>query len=207
MKTDTYGGDISWLQAADEAKYFRVLNAAKDYSESGTRNGMHLNGPYPLHLLGKMLIAIDEHQEHLEQSGQYSLPAARLLDAGCGAGQLVLLASAVFNYGADGFDLDEKYIRQGTHLIQEMGEANWANVWVQDATKFDRYGDYDIVILNKLFVGPMQQSELEAKVQNELKPGGYLIKLNNVTPVNSGMGFELILSDGLGGCVVRKLVT
>lgn len=205
MKTDRYGGDITWLPPQEEKTYFRVLNAAADNRESGTRDGMHLNGPYPLHLFGQMLTRIDEYQDQLEQNEEEFVPAYRVLDAGCGAGQLVALAATVFSFSADGFDLDPKYIRQANALLDElMVRGNYGETWIQDATEFEHYGDYDIVILNKLFVGPVAQAKLEAKVHDALKPGAYMIRLNNITLPD---GWEMIFSDGLGGSVIRKPLT
>lgn len=202
MKTDRYGGDITWLPAQEEQSYFHILNYAAETRDSGTRDGMHLNGPYPLHLFGQMLTRIDRYQDELELSGAKYLPTFRVLDAGCGAGQLVALASEVFCYTADGFDLDEKYVKQARVLFKELGISDaYAGAWVQDATEFEHYGDYDIVVLNKLFVGPVAQSKLEAKVHDELKSGAYMIRLNNITLPE---GWEMIFSDGLGGSVIRK---
>jgi SAM-dependent methyltransferase len=92
------------------------------------------------------------------------------LDPGCGIGTKVYVAQQVFGWEAAGFDICEKYIQVA---VQELGLDH--NVLLFDADEFPHYDVFDIVYLSRPFRDDKREYRYEQRVQNEMKPGAFLI--------------------------------
>jgi len=99
-------------------------------------------------------------------------PGTEFLEVGCGPGSKALLAAALFDLDAYGFDLDEDMVKAALD--------NGANACVADALKYPAYGGADIVYVNKPLHLPLE-ADLERKVYEDMKPGAVLILANGAT--------------------------
>lgn len=188
---------MNWVTERNEEAWRIICAETERNSTSATRDGRHLNAPYPLTAFGDLLEETDLYDEI---HGDHV--AIRLLDIGCGTGQLMAIASEFFVMECDGFDAVPEYVDAAEALFSKLENSQeWCNAWVDDALTAEvSYSAYDIVVLNRLFVGPGQQAELEQKVWKALSPGAYFIRLNNVSAVQG----TVVAQNGLGGCVIRK---
>lgn len=188
----------TWLTRRNEEYFNLIMEYTEEWLTQAISNGMHLNAAYPLKAFGDLLDAVDLHAEIHSPIASWDF-----LDIGCGTGQLVAIASEMFGYEAHGMDYSGEYADRAEELFEKLPSHRYTQVWQQDADTLTR-GDmdhYDVVTLNRLYVGPMKQTELEARVASNLKPGGYLIKLNNVSMPE---GWEIVSRNTLGGVAIRK---
>jgi SAM-dependent methyltransferase len=189
----------SWITDARRPQWDKIVQHAEQHQEEGTRDGQFSNMVYPLLAFGDLLNAVDLYDEEYGSD-----VACKLLDIGCGAGQLMAIATEFFSFRSDGFDNSAYLAEQADELTwQLMPEGMYMSAWQEDVTdfNFNLLDMYHVVVLNRLFVGPGQQTDLETKVFDYLSPGSYMIKLNNVSMPEDA---TIITSNSLGGCVVRK---
>lgn len=91
------------------------------------------------------------------------------LEVGCGPGTKSMLATALFDLEAYGFDIDPDMVR--------AAQDNGANACVADALEYPAYGQPDILFVNKPLHLPLEVT-LERKVFEDMKPGAVLILTN-----------------------------
>lgn len=185
----------SWITPDREPVWKLIYEFTRERSTIATRDGMHLNQPYPLKYFGDLLDKVDRHSEY----GVNHVPW-RFLDAGCGNGQLMAIAT-FFGLYPDGFDIDPEMVAAAEELGSKLDYCPDFYVWQDDWRNFTGYDKYDVIVLNRLSVSPAGQALLERTVYENMRPHTYLVKLNNVTvPVNC----EIVASNQLGGYVVLK---
>lgn len=189
----------SWITEKRRPVLHTIVEHAMMYSETGTRDGEFGNLPYPLEAFGDLLETLDLYDE--EHGNEW---AHKLLDIGCGAGQLMAIATEFFGFHTHGFDISDRQVEYADELAWKiMPQGMYMAAWQGDVAdyNFNVLDNYHIVVLNRLFVGPGQQSDLESKVFDHLSYGSYMVKLNNVSMPEDA---EFITANALGGCVVRK---
>jgi len=96
----------------------------------------------------------------------------QFLEVGCGPGSKSVLAGALFDLDAHGFDIDPDMVAAAAD--------NGADAIVWDAMKYPAYDEPDIVYLNKPLHLPLE-AELERMVYEDMKPGAVLILANGAT--------------------------
>jgi len=99
-------------------------------------------------------------------------PGPEFLEVGCGPGSKSILAAALFDLDAGGFDVDEEMVKAALD--------NGANACVADAMLYPAYHQPDIVYLNKPLHLPLE-ADLERKIYEDMKPGAVLILANGAT--------------------------
>ncbi|MEN8200517.1 MAG: methyltransferase domain-containing protein [Thermodesulfobacteriota bacterium] len=106
--------------------------------------------------------------DYLEMEGRNEDRTFRFLDVGCGIGNILLIAE---QYGFDvyGFERDEASCRIAMDIIGKE------RVWLDDAWKFENYGDYDVVYFFRPLPEAGPQSKLEQLIEERIKPGAVLI--------------------------------
>lgn len=187
----------SWMTDANQDAWKTIWSHAGKHHTTATHDGMHRNTVYPLMAFGDLLDVIDRHSE----TAVNHVPR-EFLDIGCGAGQLMAIAAEYFGYFVDGFDIDPNMVQAAQELFENLGNP-FTYVWEQDATGKYVVAGYDVIVLNRLFVGPGQQEELERKVFKLAKRHAYIVKLNNIT-IPSRDEADPIASNSKGGIVVLK---
>jgi trans-aconitate methyltransferase len=96
-------------------------------------------------------------------------PGTEFLEVGCGPGSKSLLAAALFDLDAGGFDIDPDMVAAALD--------NGANACVADALKYRAYYEPDILYLNKPLHLPLE-ADLERRIYEDMKPGAVLILCN-----------------------------
>jgi SAM-dependent methyltransferase len=92
------------------------------------------------------------------------------LDPGCGIGTKVYVAKMVFGWEATGFDIVPEYIKVAHDELGLIHQTVTGNV--DDPHP---YGLFDIVWLSRPFRDDKREFAYEQRVQNEMKPGAFLI--------------------------------
>lgn len=95
-------------------------------------------------------------------------PPPRLLDVGCGIGNVLLIAEQ-FGFEVYGFEKDEYPYRIAAKLIGEERIVQ-ADIWT-----YEGYGDYEVIYYYRPFSDREQQLRFERLIEDSLKPGGILI--------------------------------
>jgi SAM-dependent methyltransferase len=151
------GGELSALHNTMCALETRWIPAV---SGEG-RGGSHPAVSYPIGLFMRgMQLARDHFSEAEHQP--------RFLDAGCGIGTKVALASQL-NWQADGLDFVPEYCSAARELC---GPASV--IYETDARDFDQYGDYDLVYCYRCLVDEQACAQLAEQVAEQLKPGAMM---------------------------------
>ena len=95
-------------------------------------------------------------------------PKPRLLDVGCGIGNVLLIAEQ-FGFEVYGFEKDEYPFRVAAKLIGEE-RITQADIWT-----YEGYGDYEVIYYYRPFSGREQQLRFEKLIEDSMKTGGILI--------------------------------
>ena len=95
-------------------------------------------------------------------------PQPRLLDVGCGIGNVLLIAEQ-FGFEVYGFEKDEYPFRVAAKLIGEDRIAQ-ADIWT-----YESYGEYEVIYYYRPFSGREQQLRFERLIEDSMKTGGILI--------------------------------
>ena len=95
-------------------------------------------------------------------------PLPRLLDVGCGIGNVLLIAEQ-FGFDVYGIEKDEYPFRVAARLIGEERIAQ-ADIWA-----YQDYGKYEVVYYYRPFSGRDQQLRFEKLIEDTMKTGGILI--------------------------------
>ncbi len=104
----------------------------------------------------------------LKMEGENARQNFRFLDVGCGIGNILLVAE---QYGFDvfGFEKDEASCRFAMEILGKE------RVWLEDAWKFEKYADFDVVYFFRPLPEAGPQSKLEQLIEDRIKPGAILI--------------------------------
>ncbi|HEX9714199.1 MAG TPA: class I SAM-dependent methyltransferase [Desulfurivibrionaceae bacterium] len=95
-------------------------------------------------------------------------PQPRLLDVGCGIGNVLLVAEQ-FGFEVYGIEKDEYPFQVAARLIGEERIAQ-ADIWT-----YEGYGEYEVIYYYRPFSGREQQLRFERLIEDRLKTGGILI--------------------------------
>ena len=95
-------------------------------------------------------------------------PQPRLLDVGCGIGNVLLVAEQ-FCFEVYGIEKDEYPFQVAARLIGEERIAQ-ADIWT-----YEGYGEYEVIYYYRPFSGREQQLRFERLIEDRLKTGGILI--------------------------------
>jgi trans-aconitate methyltransferase len=86
------------------------------------------------------------------------------LDVGAGPGTRMLLAREIFGLVVHGIDRVPEYCKAA---CEELG----LTVDCEDALRYKRYGEYDLIWVNRPIRDAELQAQLEAKLWDEMAPG------------------------------------
>ena len=95
-------------------------------------------------------------------------PPLRLLDVGCGIGNVLLIAEQ-FGFDVYGIEKDEYSFPIAAKLIGEDRIAQ-ADIWA-----YEGYNEYDVIYYYRPFSGREQQLRFEKLIEDSMKTGGILI--------------------------------
>lgn len=95
-------------------------------------------------------------------------PHPRLLDVGCGIGNVLLVAEQ-FGFEVYGIEKDEYPFQVAARLIGEERIAQ-ADIWT-----YEGYGEYEVIYYYRPFSGREQQLRFERLIEDRMKTGGILI--------------------------------
>lgn len=95
-------------------------------------------------------------------------PLPRLLDVGCGIGNVLLIAEQ-FGFDVHGFEKDEYPFRVALRLMGEE-RITQADIWT-----YEGYGDNDVIYYYRPFSGREQQLRFESLIEDKMKTGAILI--------------------------------
>jgi len=95
-------------------------------------------------------------------------PLPRLLDVGCGIGNVLLIAEQ-FGFEVYGFEKDEYPFQVAARLIGE-GKITQADIWT-----YDDYGGYEVIYYYRPFSSREQQLRFEKLIEDSMKTGAILI--------------------------------
>lgn len=95
-------------------------------------------------------------------------PQPRLLDVGCGIGNVLLIAEQ-FGFEVYGFEKDDYSFPIAAKLIGEERVAQ-ADIWT-----YEGYGEYEVIYYYRPFSGRQQQLRFEKLIEDTMKTGGILI--------------------------------
>lgn len=95
-------------------------------------------------------------------------PQPRLLDVGCGIGNVLLVAEQ-FGFEVYGIEKDEYPFQVAARLIGEERIAQ-ADIWT-----YEGYGEYEVIYYYRPFSGREQQLRFERLIEDRMKTGGILI--------------------------------
>ncbi|GMG83739.1 hypothetical protein LNKW23_29520 [Paralimibaculum aggregatum] len=93
---------------------------------------------------------------------------ARFLEIGAGAGAKQLIAAQFFP-APEGIELDAGYLARAGQLAAQAPEG--ARLFAADATRFDRYGDYDVIYAYFPLRESAAESALEREIHRQMRHG------------------------------------
>ena len=97
-------------------------------------------------------------------SGQFNF-----LDAGCGTGNILLLAAAI-GFNVKGLEHDSKIIK-----LAKIINPLYNDIKKQDILTYKEYGKFDVIYYYRPFRDNDKQTEFERLVENQMKIGSLLI--------------------------------
>ena len=146
------------------------------------------------------VVTLTKVEKYLYKSGLPHPP--RFLDAGCGIGNIVLLAK-VSGFDAYGIDINPDLIEIAGHLLK----YDQNNLDKQDILSYNKYNYFDVVYYYCPLQNSVMEKKFEAKVENDLKVGGIIIAgLKRDRAIDKDPRFKRIKYLGYGGLRVWKKV-
>jgi SAM-dependent methyltransferase len=102
----------------------------------------------------------------------------KFLDAGCGIGNIMLLAHTTgFCHRIHGIEyFDDTYQKAIAWLgMKGLNNNSIFKIFRDDILKFKNYGDYDVIYYYRPFEDTKKQDELEKLIENSMKVGAILM--------------------------------
>jgi SAM-dependent methyltransferase len=208
-ENDDYGYSLKWLDERTAVSYEDVsiareqlnLYAHRDaqLAETGTTQGQFKNLPYPVSVIGGFLKDIDAYQDKLQDEGIDYPTCLDFLEVGCGSAVKATMAAEIFAYRAHAIDNSPEHVTSARETVNRFNQEDHVTVELADASTFNEYSDYDIIYLNRLYVGPAQQTVLENRIYRDMRPGTYLILVNGLSEWP-----DPIVRNTVNGAVYRK---
>lgn len=96
-------------------------------------------------------------------------PTYKFLDAGCGIGNIMLLASKI-GFTVYGLEIDPTIIR----FAREIGLYS-NNIIKQNILTYRSYSKYDVIYFYRPIVDEVKQAKFEKRVKDQMKQGAILI--------------------------------
>jgi len=140
--------------------------------------------PYPLSKFGKLLELARREWD------KYHSVMAAFLEVGCGPGTKCVFAQEFLWVESTGFDTSQKYIQAAEALATARSVD--CEFFVDDAEKFDEYGEYSIIFNNRVFRDLDRQARLDQRIYASMAEGAFLINGNQVT---QPPGWRLLAQD------------
>jgi SAM-dependent methyltransferase len=116
------------------------------------------------------------------------------LDAGCGVGNMLLIAYSVGFDSLNGIELDEKTARMARKLLKRAVKDYTYKIVKADLTKHDKYKDYDVIY----YFRPMHSKEAMIEFLNllrkNMKVGAIVITNGPYEPFWDDKKFKQILT-------------
>ena len=205
---DDYGYDLTWLtpkainneSSVAEARERLNIYAHRDaqLAETGITDGMFNNLPYPVSLIGGFLKDIDDYAN--EFSDDSTLTLRTFLEVGCGSAVKATMAADLFYYMSSAIDISEEHVENSRKTVSAFNQERHVKVEQADALTYNQYASADVTFLNRLFLGPETQVNLERKVWDDMRTGSFLILVNGL----SSWPGSLIVANNKCGAVYRK---
>ena len=153
--------------------FFNVINRfvgfySRDAARE-TRNDTDCEYPFVAMDTRQVFAQMDFVRAFLElDRANPTAPQPRLLDVGCGIGNVLLVAEQ-FGFEVYGIEKDEYPFQVAARLIGEERIAQ-ADIWT-----YKEYGEYEVIYYYRPFSGREQQLRFERLIEDSLKTGGILI--------------------------------
>jgi 2-polyprenyl-3-methyl-5-hydroxy-6-metoxy-1,4-benzoquinol methylase len=96
-------------------------------------------------------------------------PSYKFLDAGCGIGNIMLLAGKT-GFNVYGLEIDPTIIR----FVKEIGIYS-NNIIKQNILTFKHYNKYDVIYFYRPIINGNKQARFENRVKDQMKQGAILI--------------------------------
>jgi SAM-dependent methyltransferase len=133
----------------------------------------------------------------------------KFLDAGCGIGNVLLLARAMGLAGEyHGLELFPKTHKAAVKFVGEGNKDYINNIKIikKDILKFKSYADYDIIYYFHPLRDPEKEIKFEKKIENEMKVGAILIpRLKRDFSIEKDPRFEKLQLKDTNAGVWRKV--
>jgi SAM-dependent methyltransferase len=108
-------------------------------------------------------------------SGFLSSSTTKFLDAGCGCGNVLLIARAAsLTDKYNGIEFDKDNVEKANRMFVNNKE-NTFKIINGDILQFDKYHEYDIIYFYRPFSNSKSQILFERKVRDEMKVGAILL--------------------------------
>ncbi len=103
------------------------------------------------------------------------------LDVGCGVGQKVTIAKALFDFDAYGLELRDQLYRVARQLHKDLFVRRWhqptrkSQFFKANALTFPRYDQFDLIYFYCPIADHVLQTELEKKILTDAKVGAVIL--------------------------------
>ncbi len=170
-----YGALLSALESYEHQSYY-PLN-----SDEHRNKGRYDYQPYSINWFLHHLHDAHQVLKYLRPDEKKKF---KFVDIGCGVGTKVKLANALFD--AHGIEVWEPYTEVAKELMKKKIVRNHGKIYelkdtnrilVEDATKFENYGNYDILYFFRPLSEPEKEIKLENRIYQQAKPGTIVIPL------------------------------
>lgn len=127
--------------------------------------------------LSTLRIIRDDYYKHNDKNGPYPT----FLDAGCGLGVKMILAS-LMRFNSHGVEIDRKLIKQAKKMFRFDSPKNpypWCYPVHTPRIKYQsilthNYHDYDVIYFYRPLQNNDKQIEFEKRIHSQMKKGAYL---------------------------------
>lgn len=107
----------------------------------------------------------------------------KLLDCGCGVGNVVALAS-VFGFRAYGIEYDSETLRRGREMMKKFRLPK-SSLFQGDLLEFDGFGDYDVLYgYCPLSKGDLER-QFEERMLQQMKPGAIVVGVSHPNRIHT----------------------
>ena len=130
-------------------------------------------------------------KEHIEKNK--CLPSStKFLDAGCGIGNILMIAYAMGFHNCAGLEFDDETVKIAK-LLTRRQNRNWASIMKRDIITFKTYKDYDVIYFYRPLSDHNKQIKFEQHLYNTMKVGAIVIPLyRGYIKLNSDKRFKPI---------------